>query len=144
MGENELLLRDWEKREPAAARWHRYLNPDPHGAAMLELYGFRRSKRDPCPLTLVKKRCRRFSYSGKWPRCLCEAYHQAPMILDHVRSWVDSKKCSVLTAEPYHVDPARLAAFERDCAALGLVVGVGGVSPWYPGSTTLITVRAKP
>ena len=111
-----------------------------HGGAMRALYGYRRAKWEACPRHVVRKRCRRFSQWQTWPRCICEAYSH---LLDHAHAWTDAAGARVLTAEPYHVDPARLAAFERDCAALGLVVEVGGVSPWYLGSTTLITVRAK-
>lgn len=137
----EAFEADWQKQarvEKARASFGRNLSA--HDAAMAEAYGYRRAKRDACPKTVAGKRCTRFSGSG-WPRCICEAHDR---LLDHARSWTDAAGARVLTAEPYHVDPARLAAFERDCAALGLVVEVGGVSPWYPGSTTLITVRAKP
>ena len=127
---------------PWSKHYHPVHNPDPHGAAMLALYGYKRAKWKPCPRHVARKRCTRFSLIGAWPRCICEAHRG---ILDHAKAWTDAAGARVLTAEPYQIRPeGAREAFERDCAALGLVVEVGGVSPWYPGRTTLITVRAKP
>lgn len=101
---------------------------------------------NPCPRRVAGKRCKRFTRREPQPRCICEMY---PLLFDHDFMWRTKDRARVLTLEPYNYngkDAASVAVFEAfrlDCEALGLEARIEPFSPWYPGSTTLITVHRR-
>jgi hypothetical protein len=72
--------------------------------------------------------------------CICQRYG-GNGILDHARLWRTPEGETVLTGEPYHLDPEAFVAFVAECTELGLKVWVSGRSSYYPGATVLVEVR---
>jgi hypothetical protein len=96
-----------------------------------------------CIAALLGKRCRHFRPSG--PRCVCDevASRFGARIDDHARRWIAPDGSPVITFEPYNMaDDPSIAEFRAFCADHGLTVEIGDRSPWSPGDTVLLTVRA--
>lgn len=96
---------------------------------------WRPSKAPACPRVVVGKRCLQLHLSG---RCVCVRYRA---LLDHGRCWLAGRR-HIVTGEPYHVDVDQLAAFAEELRALGVDIDISGNSPWNPGQTVRITLRA--
>lgn len=105
-------------------------------------YGWRPSRAPACPRVVVGKRCQ-IGYPSlrMGGRCVCQRYQP---LFDHGAMWLDSDGAHVLTGEPYHIDQALLAALIQETTGLGVEITVSGdESPWCPGGTTLLVVRAR-
>lgn len=100
-------------------------------------FGWRPSTAVRCPRALAGKRCRQYGRGDN--ACICvRLYHP---LLDHPRRWINKQGESILTAEPYEFEGEQFAELVAECTALGLDVSVRGVSPYFPGRTTLIIIR---
>lgn len=103
-----------------------------HETRARDWFGWRPSSARRCPLALAGRRCR----GRVGEPCLC-----GRRVLDHRRRWIDRDGVALLTAEPYGADGDELAELVAELAALGLRLDVGARSPYYPGSTVLLTIR---
>jgi hypothetical protein len=108
-----------------------------HQARAAEWHGLRPSKATACPRVVAGKRC--LVGNTRDELCVCQRHQR---LLDHSRMWLDDKRRNVLTGEPYDVDLADLVDLHAELAALGLEVTVAGRSPWNPGETFLLLIRA--
>lgn len=109
-----------------------------HEARFAEWYTLRPSKAPACPRVVAGKRCQVGNDQG----LLCVCHRHRP-VLDHGRMWLDEDGKHVLTGEPYDVALAGLLGLQVDLDELGLRATVTGRSPWNPGYTFLITIRAE-
>ena len=103
--------------------------------------GYRPSKAPVCPRVVVGKRC--VLYWGRSKSCSCQDRFGRRALFDHGRMWLDEEGQHVLTAEPYGASGVEVAALVTDLVELGLDLRISADSPWYPGSTILLTITRK-
>lgn len=111
---------------------------EPQAARFLAWYGWRPSQGTRCPRSLAGKRCRAYYRDGDGV-CPCQRFYAS--VLDHPRRWITRDGAPVLTGEPYQFSGQDFAELVAECAELGLSVSVTGLSPYFPGRTTLIVIR---
>jgi hypothetical protein len=106
-------------------------------------YGLRPARNHefyPCPSWLVDRRCTDPYQSG----CLFAEHRRGggDYLLDHARGWRDERGGKVITAEPYHVYSDELASLGEKLRGIGVEFRIEANSPWFPGHTKLLILRA--
>lgn len=101
-----------------------------------EWFGLRHATETACPRVVAGHPCR---YGLEDDICICGP----SQLLDHARMWRDVDGRLVYTAEPYQAHCEDIVTFMANLRAEGLCAHFYGRSPWNPGGTFLIIVRAS-
>lgn len=99
-----------------------------------------------CPRNIHGKQCwiqraKNELFFGENVWCVCQ-HSKVRALSDHARRWKLDKE-TVLTYEPYHVDPQALNDLRGIMLDMGIYVWETGESAWAEGTNILILARVE-